>query len=93
MNRVSEYRKHAVQCLKLAESSNERDRRALVQMAADWHALADKASHREAIPREQQPPPDAAWPKTSDPSDPPVRPQRLQKKARIPVQTVILKSR
>ena len=48
MDRISEYRKNATQCLKLAESSNENDRRALVQMAADWRALADKASQREA---------------------------------------------
>jgi hypothetical protein len=35
---------------RLAELSNERDRRALVQMAADWHALADKVRQREANP-------------------------------------------
>ena len=92
MNRISEYRKNAVQCLRLAESSNEKDRRDLVQMAEDWRALADKVSQREANPHEQEAAPVAAL-LSLEPSVPPMRPKRPQKKARIPVQTVILKSR
>ena len=93
VNRISEYQKNALQCLKLAEASNEGDRRGLIQMAEDWHALADKVRQREANPQEQEPEPVAAWPKSAEPSEPPLRPKRPQRKARTPVQTVILRSR
>jgi hypothetical protein len=94
-------RQLAVECRKLAELSNETDRRALIEMAADWHALADKVRQREANPRlreanpqEQEPAPVSSPPKSPEPSDTPVRPKRpLAKKARTPVQTVVLKSR
>ena len=69
------------------------DRRGLIQMAEDWHALADKVRQREANPQEQEPEPVAARPKSPEPSEPPLRPKRPQRKARMPVQTVILKSR
>jgi hypothetical protein len=62
-------------------------------MAEDWRALADKVSQRDASPHEREPAPVAAWPESPEPSAPPLRPKRLQKKGRIPVQTVILKSR
>ena len=75
MNRISEYQKNAAQCLKLAESSNERDRRAFVQMAEDWRVLAEKVRQREATPGEQQPRV-AVWPKNPEPQDPPLRQKR-----------------
>jgi hypothetical protein len=86
----------------LAELSNETDRRALIEMAADWHALADKVRQREAEnPRlgeanqqEQEPAPVSSSPKSPEPSNTPVWPKRpLAKKARTPVQTIVFKSR
>jgi hypothetical protein len=62
-------------------------------MAEDWRALADKVSQREANPHEQEPAPVAARPDSPEPLAPPLRPKRPQKKARTPVQTIILKSR
>ena len=101
MNRISKYEERAVQCEKLAELSNETDRRALIEMAADWHALADKVRQREANPhlreanpQEQEPAPVSSSPKSPEPSNRPVPLKRpLTKKARTPVQTVFLKSR
>jgi hypothetical protein len=93
MNQISGYQNNAAKCIRLAELSNERDRRALVQMAADWHALADKVRQREANPQEHEPPPVAPSPISPKPSDQLLRPKRVQKKARTPVRTVFLKSR
>jgi hypothetical protein len=85
----------------LAELSNETDRRALIEMAADWHALADKVRQREANPhlreenpQEQEAAPISSSPKSPEPSNTPVRLKRsLAKKARTRVQTVVRKSR
>ena len=101
MNQISKYEGRAVQCLKLAELSNKTDRRALIEMAADWHALADKVRQREANPRlgeaspqEQEPAPVSSPPKSPEPSNTPVRLKRpLAKKARTPVRTVVIRSR
>jgi hypothetical protein len=94
MNRILKYEERAVQCLKLAELSSETDRRALIEMAADWHALADKVRRqREANPQEHEPPPVAPSPISPEPSDQPFRPKRPQKKAQKPVWAVFLKSR
>jgi hypothetical protein len=108
MNPISEYRNHAARCLRLAESSNERDRRALFQMAADWHALADKVREREAEIREQEPAPvlpspSSPEPTGSSPTSPeatepalkrkPFRPKHFQKKAPTVVRTIFLKSK
>ena len=102
MNQISKYEERAVQCEKLAELSNETDRRALIEMAADWHALADKVRQREAEnPRlgeanqqEQEPAPVSSPPKSPEPSNTPVRLKRpLAKKARTPVRTVVIRSR
>jgi hypothetical protein len=94
MNRISKYEEHAVECLKLANSSNEKERRDLVQMAEDWQALADKVRQREANPQEQKPAPIFSTPKSPEHSDTSVRMKRpLVKKARTPVQTVVRKSR
>jgi hypothetical protein len=99
MNRISKYEERAVQCEKLAALSNETDRRALIEMAADWHALADKVRQREANPhlreanpQKQEPASVSSSPKSPEPSDAPVRPKRpLAKKARPPLQTVVRK--
>jgi hypothetical protein len=94
MDRISKYEACAVQCEKLAELSNETDRRALIEMAADWHALADKVRQREANSQEQEPAPVSSSPKSPEPSKTPVRVKRpLARKARTPVQTVVRKSR
>jgi hypothetical protein len=101
MNQITKYEQEAVQCQKLAELSSETDRRDLIEMAADWHPLADKVRQREANPhlreadpQEQEPAPVTSWPKSPEPSDTPVRQKRpLAKKARTPVQTVVRKSR
>jgi hypothetical protein len=101
MNRISKYEERAVQCLKLAELSNETDRRALIEMAADWHALADRVRQREANPhlgeanpQEREPAPVSSSPKSPEPSDAPVWPKRPPaKKAWTPVLTEVFKSR
>jgi hypothetical protein len=94
MNLISKYEERAVQCQKLAELSNETDRRALIEMAADWHALADKVRQREANPQEQEPVPVSSPQKSPESSDTRVWVKRPPaKKARTPVQTVVLKSR
>ena len=98
MNRISEYRNHAAQCVRLAESSNERDRRALLQMAADWHALADKARQREANSQEQEAAPVLTSPISPEPTEPPLkpkhfRPKSFQKRAPTSVLTAFLRSK
>jgi hypothetical protein len=41
MKRVAEYRRYAAVCLKLAQRAlSDADRATLVEMAANWHALA-----------------------------------------------------
>jgi hypothetical protein len=91
MNRSAEYLANAAQCLKLAQSSNETDRVALVQMAVDWRALADKVSQRETSPHEQEPVPVAALPKSPEPWTPPLRQNSPRRNASV--QTLHLKSR
>jgi hypothetical protein len=101
MNQISKYEERAVECLKLANSCDEKDRRDLVQMAEDWQALADKVRQREANPplpeanpQEPKPAPIFSSLKSPEHSDSPVRLKRpLAKKARTPVQTVVRKSR
>jgi hypothetical protein len=42
MSRVDAYRAYAWECLALAESlTSERERRALIEMAAVWHEVAE----------------------------------------------------
>jgi hypothetical protein len=94
MDQISKYEERALQCEKLAGLSNEMDRRALVEMAADWHALAEKVRQREANTQEQEPAPVSSPPKSLEPSNSPVRLKRpLAKKARTPVRTEVRKSR
>jgi hypothetical protein len=92
MNRSYEYLANAEQCLKLAQSSSETDRRALVQMAADWRALADKVNAREANPQEQRKLAlVAVLPKSPKPWTPPLRQKSPRRNASV--QTLHLKSR
>ena len=45
MNRIEAYRDYAWECLALAKSlTSERERRALIEMAAVWHELAEARS-------------------------------------------------
>jgi|HubBroStandDraft_4_1064222.scaffolds.fasta_scaffold2416788_1 hypothetical protein len=45
MSRIEAYRDHAWKCLALAESlTSERERQALIEMAAVWHELAEARS-------------------------------------------------
>ena len=90
------------------EAGRVLDRRALLQMAADWHALADKVREREADIREQQPRPvstspnsperTGSSPTSSEATEPalkpkPFRPKHFQKKAPTVVRTAFLKSK
>jgi hypothetical protein len=56
MSRIEAYRDHAWKCLALAESlTSERERQALIEMAAVWHELAEargkdtQSRHRDSF--------------------------------------------
>lgn len=43
-NRAGQYRRYAAECLRLANSSDDmREKAVLLQMAEQWHQLAERA--------------------------------------------------
>jgi hypothetical protein len=46
MRRAEDYRRHAAECVRLAQhSSSPGDKAALIEMAQKWRELADRAEH------------------------------------------------
>jgi hypothetical protein len=49
MNLIERYRRHAIDCLKLAQSAgNDGDKALLLQMAGTWRQLAERAEAKVA---------------------------------------------